>query len=60
MRWLIGKDSPLAGQRTAERLKDAADSLGEFRERGRRTTNGVRALAVIYPYIIRYVVQLEF
>jgi plasmid stabilization system protein ParE len=57
IRTYIGWDSPLAGRRTAQRLKTAGDSLGDFPERGRLVGEGVRELAVIYPYIIRYVVR---
>ena len=38
----------------ALRLKLAGDSLGALPERGRPASGGLRELAVIYPYIIRY------
>lgn len=44
---------PLAAQRMALRLRAAAESLAEHPERG-RVIGGLRELAVISPYLIRY------
>jgi plasmid stabilization system protein ParE len=52
----ISLDNPLAGVRTAQRLRQAGDSLSLFPERGRKAGRHIRELTVIYPYIIRYTV----
>ena len=49
----IDKDRPLAGQRMAQRLRQAGDGLAALPNRGRPAGGGLRDLAVIYPYIIR-------
>ena len=41
------------------RLKQAADSLFEFPDRGRPAWRGLRELPVVYPYLIRYRVRDE-
>ncbi len=41
----------------AQRLKRAGDSLSEMPERGRLAHRGLRELAVVYPYLIRYRVR---
>lgn len=46
-----------AAARLAQRLQAAADSLAEHPERGREASFGMRELAVIYPYLIRYRVR---
>jgi toxin ParE1/3/4 len=46
-----------AAARLARRLQTAADSLAEHPERGRETPRGLRELAVIHPYLIRYRVR---
>lgn len=46
-----------AATRLARRLQAAADSLAEHPERGRETPRGLRELAVIHPYLIRYRVR---
>lgn len=51
--------SPLAAQRLAVRLKNAADSLAAQSDRGRSVGNGYRELVVIYPYLIRYKVDAD-
>ena len=53
----IGADRPLAGQRMAVRLEAAANALSGFPLRGRPASAGLRELAVIYPYLIRYRVR---
>ena len=50
----IGKDSPLAGQRMAQRLRQAGEGLAALPNRGRPASGGLRGIAVIYPYVIRY------
>ena len=55
----IGKDRPLAGQRMAQRLRQACDGLAALPNRGRPAGGGLRELAVIYPYIIRYEAQRD-
>jgi toxin ParE1/3/4 len=46
-----------AAVRLAQRLQSAADSLSTHPERGRLTTRGLRELAIIHPYLIRYRVR---
>ncbi len=43
-----------AAFRLAKRLQMAANSLAEHPERGRETSRGLRELAIIHPYLIRY------
>ena len=57
IREYISQDRPLAALRMARRLIDAGNSLKDHPERGRLANRGVRELAVIYPYIIRYSVR---
>ena len=45
----IGRDSPLAAQRMAIRLKAAADSLSLTPARGRPASGGAREITLIYP-----------
>jgi addiction module RelE/StbE family toxin len=54
VRAYIGTAAPLDAQRLVVRLVNAAESLADMPERGRRVGQGVRELAVIYPYLIRY------
>ena len=46
-----------AASRLARRLQTAAESLADHPERGRETSGGLRELAVIHPYLIRYRVR---
>lgn len=46
--------NPAAAARLASRLIEAAESLAEFSERGRRSQGKTRELPVVRPYIIRY------
>jgi len=46
-----------AAARLARRLQMAADSLAEHPDRGRLGARGLRELAVIHPYLIRYRIQ---
>jgi toxin ParE1/3/4 len=46
-----------AAFRLAGRLQIAADSLAEHPERGREAPRGLRELAAIHPYLIRYRIQ---
>jgi toxin ParE1/3/4 len=39
-----------------DRLADAGNSLMDFPNRGRTTTNGRRELVTVPPYLLRYVV----
>ena len=43
-----------AAARLAGRLQMAANSLSEYPERGRETSRGLRELAIVHPYLIRY------
>jgi addiction module RelE/StbE family toxin len=49
--------NPRAAERLAERIIAAADGLRDFPYKGREAGNGVRQLALIYPYLIRYRVE---
>ena len=46
--------NPSAAARLAHRLQTAANGLVEHPERGRATSRGLRELATIHPYLIRY------
>ncbi len=46
-----------AAVRLAQRLQSAADSLAMHPDRGRETVRGLRELAIIHPYLIRYRVR---
>jgi toxin ParE1/3/4 len=54
IRSYIAQFSPLAAQRLAARLYSAARSLETSPDRGRPISRGRRELAVIHPYLIRY------
>jgi toxin ParE1/3/4 len=54
IRSYIGQFSPLAARHLAARLINAANSLSEFPERGRKALLGTRELAFVRPYLIRY------
>lgn len=54
IRAYIGLFSPLAAQRYALRLFNAANALDESPLRGRVIPKGRRELATIAPYLIRY------
>jgi plasmid stabilization system protein ParE len=55
IRTYIAQFSPLAAQRLAARLYSAAKSLQTSPDRGRPISRGRRELAVIQPYLIRYI-----
>lgn len=55
IRAYITQFSPLAAQRLAARLYRAAMSLESAPDRGRPISRGRRELAVIDPYLIRYI-----
>ena len=46
--------NPSAAARLAQRLQTAANSLIDHPERGRPASRGLRELATIHPYLIRY------
>lgn len=50
----IGGDKPMAAERLAGRLKAAAARLSDYPDRGRLTRTGIRELAHVRPYVIRY------
>ena len=50
----IARDRPIAAERLASRLKVAAAKLSEYPDRGRLTRTGIRELAPVHPYVIRY------
>jgi addiction module RelE/StbE family toxin len=54
IRSYIAHFNPPAAQRLAARLVQAAESLMDFPERGRRVTSRIRELTIVRPYIIRY------
>jgi len=51
--YVAGFNAPAAA-RLAQRLQTAANSLVEHPERGRAAARGLRELATIHPYLIRY------
>ncbi len=52
----IAEANPRAASRVAAALIEAANSLVAFPDRGRPVRSGVRELATVRPYVIRYVV----
>ena len=54
IRLYIAQFSPLAAQRFAQRLKNAANALGDMPDRGRPISRGRRELTIVPPYLIRY------
>ena len=48
---------PRAASRLTARLKEAAESLRDFPNRGRPAGNGKRELPTVRPYVIRYEVR---
>jgi plasmid stabilization system protein ParE len=57
IRAYIDQFDPNAAQRLAGRLLAAGESLREFPNRGRPTSDGKRELPTVAPYVIRYVVR---
>ena len=55
----IAQFSPLAAQRIAQRLIGAGDDLATLPDRGRPIGPGRRELAIIAPYLIRYLREDE-
>ena len=51
--YVAGFNAPAAA-RLAQRLQAAVNSLTEHPERGRAASRGLRELATIHPYLIRY------
>ena len=54
IRAYIRKFDPVAAERVALRLFNAANSLAYFPNRGRPGPRGTRELAIVPPYVIRY------
>lgn len=50
----IEQFNPLAAQRLGQRLRNAADALENISERVRIVAPGIRQLAAVRPYLIRY------
>lgn len=57
IRSYIGQFNPEAAAPFAERLIEAAESLGEFPAKGRSIGKGLRQWSLISPYLIRYVID---
>jgi plasmid stabilization system protein ParE len=55
IRAYIAQFSPGAAERLARRLASAAQSLERTPDRGRPAGRGRRELAIIPPYLIRYI-----
>jgi plasmid stabilization system protein ParE len=51
--------NPAAARRLGERLIEAADSLAEFAERGRDAGLGRREMTTVWPYVLRYRVEMD-
>lgn len=49
--------NPAAARHLASRIVGATESLAHFPHRGRAIGDGLRQLALIYPYLIRYRVE---
>jgi toxin ParE1/3/4 len=48
---------PIAAERLAQRLIELAESLAEFPHRGRDAGDGRREMTVVWPYVLRYLVD---
>lgn len=59
IRRYIVQFNPIAARHLAQRIVVAAESLAQFPHRGRSIGDGVRQLALIYPYLIRYRVERD-
>lgn len=59
IRAYIAQFDPDAAQRFAERLRNAAESLGMFPHKGRAIDGGLRQWSIIWPYRIRYLIDGE-
>jgi addiction module RelE/StbE family toxin len=55
----IAAFNPSAADRLGWRLSEAADSLAEFSDRGRKALNGTREMTVVWPYVLRYRVEAD-
>ena len=51
--------NPAAAQTLGERLSAVADSLAEFPGRGRDAGGGKREMTTVWPYVLRYRVEVE-
>lgn len=51
--------NPPAAQRVANRLREAGDGLCEFPQRGRTWSSDFRELTVVWPYVIRYSIEVN-
>ena len=59
IRAYIAQFNPYAAADMAARLLQAADGLEHFAHRGRPVGPGLRELAVIHPYVIRYRIEAD-
>ena len=57
IRTYIRQFNPLAAQRMASRLLNAAEALRDQPGQGRTISGGRRELVIIRPYLIRYMVE---
>lgn len=53
----IRVDDPVAAERMVAKLWSAGESLADFPRRGRPVPDGIRELATLPPYVIRYEVD---
>jgi plasmid stabilization system protein ParE len=51
--------NPAAADRPGGRLIEAANSLAEFSDRGREASGGTREMTIVWPYVLRYRVEVE-
>ena len=57
IRAYITQFDPDAAQRFADRLREAAESLGAFPHKGRAIGGGLRQWSIVWPYRIRYLID---
>ena len=55
----IAAFNPAAADRLGGRLIEVANGLAEFSDRGREAPHGTREMTIVWPYVLRYRVEVE-